>query len=250
MSDEQTSICNTDEIVNCPNEVERNHDQHYPIKDDSIQSEEIIVNNSELDKQEKDQNETVVIKENDQCKTDVSSSMEILKSRENEGDDEVKEEEEEEEKDKNTKLKEISDKEDDSEKPSTFEIIDKNLEQSETTENSSGEKDKEHKKKVNLVKWLKKNVHIHLPKHHSFKKEKPVMEYKTECINSNEESMSDKQINHNSSEEIKTIEHTENEQNVTTEETHETTELLQSTIENTTADHSLVTSTTINNAQL
>lgn len=60
--------------------------------------------------------------------------MEILKSRENEGDDEVKEEEEEEEKDKNTKLKEISDKEDDSEKPSTFEIIDKNLEQSETTE--------------------------------------------------------------------------------------------------------------------
>ncbi|CAH8522515.1 unnamed protein product [Schistosoma bovis] len=236
-------------------------DQHYPIKDDSIQSEEIIVNNSELDKQEENQNETVVIKENDQCKTDVSSSMEILKSRENEGDDEVKEEEEE-EKDKNTKLKEISDKEDDSEKPSTFEIIDKNLEQSETTEyyikryvqqiqtNSSGEKDKEHKKKVNLVKWLKKNVHIHLPKHHSFKKEKPVMEYKTECINSNEESMSDKQINHNSSEEVKTIEHTENEQNVTTEETHETTELLQSTIENTTADHSLVTSTTINNAQL
>ncbi|RTG80480.1 uncharacterized protein DC041_0001568 [Schistosoma bovis] len=118
MSDEQTSICNTDEIVICPNEVERNHDQHYPIKDDSIQSEEIIVNNSELDKQEENQNETVVIKENDQCKTDVSSSMEILKSRENEGDD----------------------------------------------ENSSSEKDKEHKKKVNLVKWLKKNVHIHLPK--------------------------------------------------------------------------------------
>ncbi|RTG80479.1 uncharacterized protein DC041_0001567, partial [Schistosoma bovis] len=121
-----------------------------------------------LDKQEENQNETVVIKENDQCKTDVSSSMEILKSRENEGDDEVKEEEEEEEKDKNTKLKEISDKEDDSEKPSTFEIIDKNLEQSETTENSSSEKDKEHKKKVNLVKWLKKNVHIHLPKVENF----------------------------------------------------------------------------------
>ncbi|CAH8513973.1 unnamed protein product [Schistosoma margrebowiei] len=249
MSDEQISDCNTNEIVNCPNEVERNHDQHYPIKDDSIQSKEIIVNNSELDKQEKNQNEAVVIKENDRCKTDVNSSMEILKSRENEGDDEV-EEKEEEEKDKNIKLKEISDKEDDSEKPSTFEIIDKNLEQSETTENSSGEKDKEHKKKVNLVKWLKKNVHIHLPKHHSFKKEKTVMEYKTECINSNEEPMSDKQINHNSSEEVKTIEHTENEQNVTTEETHETTELLQSTIENTTADHSLVTSTTINNAQL
>ncbi|VDO85420.1 unnamed protein product [Schistosoma margrebowiei] len=154
MSDEQISVCNTNEIVNCPNEVERNHDQHYPIKDDSIQSEEII-------------NEAVVIKENDRFKTDVNSSMEILKCRENEGDDEV-EEKVEEEKDKNIKLKEISDKEDDSEKPSTFEIIDKNLEQSETTENSSGEKDKEHKKKVNLVKWLKKNVHIHLPKVEKF----------------------------------------------------------------------------------
>ncbi|CAI2726732.1 unnamed protein product [Schistosoma spindalis] len=248
MSDEQTSVCNADEIVNCSNEIEKNHNQQYSIKDDSIQSEEIIVNNSELDKQEGNQNEVDVIKENDQYKIDVSSSMEMLKIQENKEDEEAQAEGEEGE--KNTKLKEISDKEDDSEKPSTFENIDKNLEQPETIENSSGEKDKEHKKKVNLVKWLKKNVHIHLPKHHSFKKEKPVMEYKTECINSNEESMSDKQINHNSSEEVKTIEHTENEQNVTTEEAHETTELLQSTTENTTADNSLVTSTTIINAQL
>ncbi|CAH8523689.1 unnamed protein product [Schistosoma rodhaini] len=241
MSNEQISTGNTEETVNYPNEIERNQDQQYPTKDDSMQSEELIVNHNELDKHEENQNETVVMKENDQCKIDVNSSLEILKSQKNEN---------EKEEENDTKLKEISDKEDDSEKASTLETGDKNVEQSEIAENSSSEKDKEHKKKVNLVKWLKKNVHIHLPKHHSFKKEKPVMECKTECINSNEESTSDKQINHNSTEEVKTIEHTENEQNVTTEKTHETTESLQSTTEDTTTDNSLITSTTIISARL
>nr|CAX73630.1 putative protein serine/threonine kinase [Schistosoma japonicum] len=247
MSNEQISnVMDTNDTMNCINEVQlsnkdqiQQHEQQQQQQPspsssslkDTIQLEEITVNHNELDENKANQNETVVVEKNDQCQIHIITSTELSKIVEDECEEEVK-------------LKETSDKEDNLEKSTTSEIIDKSEEHSETTENSSGEKEKENKKKVNIVKWLKKNVHIHLPKRHSFKREKPVVEQKAE-ENSNEDSSSDKQVNSNPSNEIQIKEDTVNEQNGTHEETHKASELSQSISENTTGDISQTSSPTV-----
>ncbi|KAK4469928.1 hypothetical protein MN116_007430 [Schistosoma mekongi] len=172
-----------------------------PSSKDTIQLEEITVNHNELNEYEVNQNQTVIVKKNDQCQINIITSTELSKIVENEYEDDIK-------------LKETLNKEDNLKKLITSEIIDKSEEQSEIIER------------------------------HSFKKEKPVVEQKTE-EDSNGDSSSDKQVDSNLSNEVKVKEDTANEQNGIHEEMHKVTELVQSINENTTADISQTTTPTI-----
>ncbi|CAH8497513.1 unnamed protein product [Heterobilharzia americana] len=175
MSNDKNNYSNTNEIANSSDEVPVNEgEQQTATEAMRTQGSEIKHDNVQPSEKEETQDDSTTIREDDQNKTNADLSAETT---------EVKENEEQ-------NLKKTSDETNCAEKLQTHDTDVTNGEQPEMSEGSSSEKEKENKKKVNLVKWFKKNVSIHLPKRHSLRKEKSATEHKMEIVDHEEEASS------------------------------------------------------------